>query len=59
MSGGGNSILTRVVDRILPKTPDFFALVEELEENADAFRVTTSRRQVLLRELVSSSLRVR
>ena len=26
---GGNSLLTRVVDRVLPKTPDFFALVDE------------------------------
>ncbi len=29
MSGGGNSLLTRVVDRVLPKTPDFFGLVDE------------------------------
>jgi len=29
MSGGGNSVLTRLVDRILPRTPDFFGLVDE------------------------------
>lgn len=29
MARGGNSLLTRVVDRVLPKTPDFFALVDE------------------------------
>lgn len=29
MSSGGNSILTRIVDRVLPKTPDFFSLVDE------------------------------
>lgn len=29
MSGGGNSILTRIVDRVLPKTPDFFSLVDD------------------------------
>jgi uncharacterized protein Yka (UPF0111/DUF47 family) len=29
MSGGGNSVLTRIVDRILPSTPDFFSLVDE------------------------------
>jgi len=26
---GGNSLLTRIVDRILPKTPDFFSLVDD------------------------------
>lgn len=29
MSGGGNSVLTRLVDRVLPRTPDFFGLVDE------------------------------
>lgn len=29
MSRGGNSLLTRMVDRILPKTPDFFRLVDD------------------------------
>ncbi|MGI9513957.1 MAG: DUF47 domain-containing protein [Anderseniella sp.] len=26
---GGNSLLTRIVDRVLPKTPDFFSLVDD------------------------------
>lgn len=29
MSAGHNSLLTRMVDRVLPKMPDFFALVDE------------------------------
>ncbi len=29
MSAGGNSLLTRLVDRVLPKAPDFFSLVDD------------------------------
>ena len=29
MSAGKNSILTRLVDRVLPRTPDFFSLVDD------------------------------